>query len=124
MHAVGGVALVIKLKNAPAKFRTKGGTKMRLSIKGMAIASGLLWGSAILLVGLINLAKPTYGTTFLTMITSVYPLFHTSHSITRVLIGAANGVIDGVIAGCLFALLYNTMLDLSSKAHTLPGRQT
>jgi hypothetical protein len=123
MHAVGGVALV-KLTNAPAKFQTKGETKMRLSIKGIAIASGLLWGSAILFVGLINLAKPTYGMTFLTMMTSVYPWFHSSHTVTSVVIGAVDGVIDGIIAGCLFGWLYNTMLDLSNKAHTLQRRQT
>jgi hypothetical protein len=97
---------------------------MRLSIKGMAIASGLLWGTAILLVGIINLAKPTYGMTFLMMMTSVYPWFHASHTVTNVVIGAIDGVIDGIIAGCLFGWLYNTMLDMSSKAHTLQGRQT
>jgi len=97
---------------------------MRLSIKGMAIASGLLWGAAILFVGLINLARPTYGMNFLTMMTSVYPWFHSSHTVASVVIGAIDGVIDGAIAGCLFGWLYNTMLDLSSKAHTLQGRQT
>ena len=42
---------------------------MRLSIKGTAIAAGLLWGGAILFVGLINLARPAYGMRFLTMMT-------------------------------------------------------
>src|ERR1700758_4846153 len=97
---------------------------MRLSIKGMAIASGLLWGGAILFVGLINLAKPTYGMTLLMRMTSVYPWFHSSHTVTSVVIGTIDGVIDGAIAGCLFGWLYNTMLGLSSKTHTLQGRQT
>jgi hypothetical protein len=97
---------------------------MRLSIKGMGIACGLLWGGAILLVGLINLARPMYGLTFLTMMTSVYPWFHSSHTVASVVIGTIDGLIDGAIAGCLFGWLYNTMLDLNSKAQTLQGRQT
>jgi len=97
---------------------------MRLSMKGVAVASGLLWGSGILLVGVINLARPTYGITFLTMMTSVYPWFHQSHTVASVVIGAVDGLIDGAIAGCLFGWLYNTMADLSNKAQTLQGRHT
>ena len=37
---------------------------MRLSLKGMTIAGGLLWGGAILFLGLINLVRPTYGVDF------------------------------------------------------------
>jgi hypothetical protein len=97
---------------------------MRLSIKGMAIAGGLLWGGGILLVGLINLARPGYGATFLTMMTSVYPWFHASHTGASVVMGAIDGLIDGAIAGCLFGWLYNTMLDMSSKAQPLRGQHT
>jgi hypothetical protein len=103
---------------------TYGGNKMRLSIKGTAIAAGLLWGGAIMFVGLINLAKPEYGMNFLMMMTSVYPWFHSSHTVASVVIGTIDGLTDGAIAGCLFAWLYNTMLDLSSKAQTLQGRHT
>ena len=31
----------------------------------MTIAGGLLWGAAILFIGLIHLAQPTYGVNFL-----------------------------------------------------------
>ena len=95
---------------------------MRLSIKGTAIAAGLLWGAAILLVGLINLARPDYGMSFLTMMHSVYPWFHSSHTAASVVIGTIDGLIDGVVAGCLFGWLYNSILDLGSKAQTLQER--
>ena len=97
---------------------------MRLSIKGTAIAAGILWGGAILLVGLINLARPAYGMTFLTMMTSVYPWFHSSHTVASVVIGTIDGLIDGAIAGCLFGWLYDRMLDLSTKVQSLQGRHS
>lgn len=97
---------------------------MRLSMKGMAIAAGLLWGGGILFVGLINLSRPDYGANFLTMMTSVYPGFHESHTLASVATGAVEGALDGAIAGCLFGWLYNIMLDMGDRAHTLQGRHT
>jgi hypothetical protein len=97
---------------------------MRLSIKGTAIAAGLLWGGALLLVGLINLARPEYGTNFISMMSSVYPWFHSTHTVASVVIGTVDGFIDGVIAGCLFGWLYNAMVDISGKVQTLQGRHT
>jgi hypothetical protein len=80
---------------------------VRLSVKGLAIAAGLLWGGLILFVGLINLASPSYGVKFLEMISSVYPWFHASRAFGDVLIGTVDGLVDGAIAGLLFGWLYN-----------------
>ncbi len=94
---------------------------MRLSIVSTAIAAGILWGSGILLVGLVNLARPEYGTNFLMMMNSVYPWFHSSHTISSVIVGTVDGVLDGIVAGCLFGWLYNLTLSISEKAHRLEG---
>jgi hypothetical protein len=67
---------------------------MRLSLKAMVIAGGILWGSAILLVGLINLADPNYGVNFPQMTNSAYPWFHTPHTVRSVLIGAVDRAAD------------------------------
>lgn len=80
---------------------------MRLSIQGSAAAAGLLWGGCILCVGLINLAVPSYGANFLRVMSSVYPFFHSSRTFGDVVIGAIDGLIDGAVAGVLFAWLYN-----------------
>ncbi|MGA8221324.1 MAG: hypothetical protein WB780_06675 [Candidatus Acidiferrales bacterium] len=81
---------------------------MQLSLKAVTIAGGLVWGSAILLVGLMNLAMPRYGLDFLLMTSSVYPGFHaSSHSIWSVLIGTIDAFFDGAVAAFLFAWLYN-----------------
>jgi hypothetical protein len=84
---------------------------MKLSLKGVAIAGGVLWGGAILLMGLINLASPTYGLSFLTMVASVYPGFHVSRTVGDVLIGTGYALVDGSLAGLLFGWLYNLAIS-------------
>ena len=79
---------------------------MRLSMKALAIVSAILWGASVLLVGLINLAAPSYGANFLHGLSSVYPGFHASRTVLDVLIGTGYGIVHGAAAGYLFALLY------------------
>ena len=88
---------------------------MRFSLKGLAIAGGVLWGGAILLVGLINLADPHYGVNFLQMTSSVYPWYHASHTLSSVAIGTLSGLVDGALAALLFALLYNVFTGHRSE---------
>jgi hypothetical protein len=80
---------------------------MRLSLRAMALAGGILWCSGILFVGLVNLVSPSYGLSFLQMISSVYPGFHVSRTIGDVLTGAGYALFDGAIAALLFGWLYN-----------------
>jgi hypothetical protein len=94
---------------------------MRLSLKAMAIAAGLLWGGAILCVGVINLAIPSYGINFIQVTSSVYPWFHASRTAANVLIGTVDGFIDGAIAGLIFALLYNAVTSVPQ--HSEGSRQ-
>jgi len=82
---------------------------MQLSLKATAIATGLMWGGAILLVCLMNLADPRYGINFIQMTSSVYPWFHPIRNAANVIIGTVDGLIDGAIAGLIFALLYNAI---------------
>jgi hypothetical protein len=73
----------------------------------MAISGALLWGGALLFVGLINLARPAYGVTFLQMMSSIYPWFHASRTFGDVVIATVDGLVDGAVAGFLLAWLYN-----------------
>lgn len=88
---------------------------MRLSVRAMALAGALVWGGAILLVGLINHELPNYGLGFLQMMSSVYPGFHAFHTMLGVLIGTLDGIVDGAIAGMLFAWLYNKFAGIPSQ---------
>jgi hypothetical protein len=80
---------------------------MRLSLKGLTFACGLLWGGAILFVGLVNIAFSSYGMEFLKVASSVYPGFHNLRTFVDVLVGTGYGLVDGGIAGLLLGWLYN-----------------
>ena len=66
---------------------------MRLSVRGMTIAAGLLWGAAILCVGLIHMADPGYGGNFLQLTSSVYPGFHSAGTAGSLAIGTIEGLL-------------------------------
>lgn len=80
---------------------------MRLSVRGLAFAGGLLWSGAILYVGLVSLVVPSYGSTFLQMMSSIYIGFHASRTLGDALVGMIEGLADGAIAGFLFGWFYN-----------------
>tara|TARA_B100001167_G_C16541350_1_gene199125 strand:- start:77 stop:355 length:279 start_codon:yes stop_codon:yes gene_type:complete len=81
---------------------------MRLDIKTTAITFGLIWGmGAILMTGLANLIWPGYGQAFLDVVSSIYPGYHATASLGQVVAGALYGSLDGLIAGAVFAWLYN-----------------
>jgi len=80
---------------------------MKLSIKGLAIASGLLWGIAILIVGAAHMIWPSYGTSFLELMSSLYPGYDVDTGVTGLIVGTLYGVVDGGIGGALFAWVYN-----------------
>jgi hypothetical protein len=80
---------------------------MKFSVKSLALASGILWGIAMLGMGLANLGWSNYGQQFLRMMASVYPGYHATRSIGEVIIGTLYGAVDGLIGGAVFAWLYN-----------------
>jgi hypothetical protein len=64
---------------------------MRISLKATALSSAVLWGGAMLFVGLIHLAVPSYGGDFLRIVSSVYPGADTAPKLGRVLLGTLYG---------------------------------
>ncbi len=82
---------------------------MKLSIKGLALTSGILWGASILLVGVGNLIWPSYGVAFLDLARSIYPGYGSMGGFGGVIVGTLYGVADGAIAGAIFAWLYNAV---------------
>ena len=89
---------------------------MRLSVKGLALALGILWGGCILLVGIVHLAAPSYGVEFLQLASSIYPGFHNTPHFVDVLVGTGYGLVDGGIGGAILALLYNCFAGGAKQA--------
>jgi hypothetical protein len=80
---------------------------MRLSVKGLMLALGLLWGGCLLCVGLVHLASPSYASSFLEGVSSIYPGFHAARTFGGVVVGTVYGLIDGGLGGFFFGWLYN-----------------
>jgi hypothetical protein len=86
---------------------------MKLSTRAMTISAGLVWAFAMLLAGLGHLLRPSFGTGFLTAMSSLYPGFHVARTGVSVLIGVLWGFVDGAIGGFIFARLYDLVMDKS-----------
>lgn len=80
---------------------------MKFKVIVLAITAGVFWGAAILIVSLANLIWPGYGMALLDVVASVYPGYHPGTGIGSVITGTLYALVDGVVAGALFALLFN-----------------
>jgi hypothetical protein len=89
---------------------------MRLSSKALAVGVGACWGGSILLLGLIHLLVPSYGSGFLEGVGSIYPGFHAARGLGDVLVGTAYGLVDGAIAGLIIGWVYNIVLGRPREA--------
>ena len=90
---------------------------MRLSLKALASAGGVLWGVVILCVGLVHMADPSYGVKFLQMTSSIYPGFHVTGAMGSLALSTVEGFIDGAISGLVLAWLYNSFMHVRTEAH-------
>ena len=79
----------------------------KLSPKAAAFAGALLWGGGVFLIALDNRFHHGYGADFLKMLDSIYPGYKAVPAFREVAFGAGYALVDGAIAGFLFAVLYN-----------------
>ncbi len=87
----------------------------KLSVKGIAFASSVTWGLAVLTVGVINLVRPGYGSMFLGLMSSIYPGYHADPNIASVIVGTLYALVDGAIGGAIFAWAYNACRGCCKK---------
>jgi hypothetical protein len=80
---------------------------VKLSMRGPALTSAILWGLAMLVMGLANLVWGNYGQQFLQTMSSVYPGYHATRNLVDVIVGALYGAVDGLTGGAVFAWVYN-----------------
>jgi len=89
---------------------------MRLNIKAMTLALGILWGAVMFVTGLANLVWPKYGLSFLQMMASVYPGYKASGSILDFISGVLYALVDGGLFGLVMAWLYNQFIGKQGRA--------
>jgi len=82
---------------------------MKCNITALSLTVGLIWGAAILVVGLANLIWPGYGSAFLDVTASIYPGYHPGTGAGSVITGTVYGLADGAIGGAAFGWLYNML---------------
>jgi hypothetical protein len=82
---------------------------MGLNVKAFALAAAIIWGLAMLAVGLANMAWPEYGGSFLRVVASIYPGHVHDGSLYQVVIGSLYGAVDALIGGAIFAWIYNLL---------------
>ncbi len=81
---------------------------MRLEVKGMAVALGLVWGVfGMFATGLLNMVWGGYGGAFLAAMSTLYPGYHPDGTVVQLLLGTVYGLADGAVLGALIAWLYN-----------------
>lgn len=80
---------------------------MKLNIWAAAATTAMVWGGAVLTVGLVNLVRPTYGGAFLRTVASIYPGYHHRRRPAEVAVGTGYALVDGAVGGAVCAWLYN-----------------
>jgi hypothetical protein len=80
---------------------------MKLSVKSLASAAGVLWGLAMFLTGLLNLVFPKYGVAMLDVMRSVYPGYAAMSGFAGVIVLTLYAIVDGAICGAVLGWLYN-----------------
>jgi hypothetical protein len=88
---------------------------MKLSVKGLTIAGGIIWAFCILAVGILNIIFPAYGGEFLKLMASVYPGYKASGTFIDVIVGTLYALVDGAICGLVIAVLYNAFVGKAPK---------
>jgi len=82
----------------------------RLDGRALAYASAAVCGIGALIVGLTNLAVPTYGGACLELLASIYPGYAGAGTLSSVLILTGYALVNGAILGWLVSVLYNRLV--------------
>ena len=85
------------------------GDGIRFNIAALALAAGLFWGAAILIVSAATLLWPGYGRLFLDLAGSIYPGYRPGGGPGSVIVSTLCGLVDGAAAGAVISWMCNTL---------------
>lgn len=86
---------------------------MKLSVKGLTAAAAITWGGCFFLVAVANLVWPQYGESWLQLGQSIYPGYTPGGFGSAIVVGLY-ALLDGAVAGAVFAWLYNRFAGASA----------
>lgn len=92
---------------------------MMLSTKAWALTTAIIMAASLLIVGLLNLAFPSYGTAFLEIFRSMYPGYRAMTGFAAVIVGTIYAAVDGLVFGFLIAWVYNKLVGARAEAHAM-----
>ena len=79
----------------------------KLNVKAFGLASGVLWGTSMIVMGIVAMTVPGYGGGFVRAIGSMYIGYKATA--LGCIIGGLWGFIDAGIGGLVLAWLYNKL---------------
>ena len=82
------------------------GARMKLSVKALALASGILWGASVFLATLWLLMRG-YDGRLIAQLDHFYIGY--SYSVVGAFVGLVWGFVDGAVGGAILAWLYNAL---------------
>lgn len=82
---------------------------MQFNVRALSITFAIMWGGAMLLVGLANLIWSPYGAGFLQAMASIYPGYTAAGTFGQVITGTVYGLFDGAVIGLLTGWVYNRL---------------
>ena len=88
---------------------------MKINSKALALTLGIIWGTGVFIVGMVNLFWPNYGANALELIASIYPGYKGTSTLGSVLTATAYSAVDAALFGLVIGWLYNRL------ARCLPG---
>jgi hypothetical protein len=87
---------------------------MRINVKALAIALGIIWGAAVFLVASVNLFWPNYGAQLLELLASIYPGYKGTSTFASVITVTLYSIVDAALLGVVLGWLYNRIARVSS----------
>ncbi|UCD24272.1 MAG: hypothetical protein JSW51_14835 [Gemmatimonadota bacterium] len=82
---------------------------MLLNTKAAAITCAVIAGALFLLVGIANMAFPSYGSMLLDLGASIYPGYGGPDGFMSVVVVTLYASVDGLVGGAVVAWLYNAV---------------
>jgi len=91
---------------------------MKLDVKALTFAAAIVWGGCFFLVSLANLIWPPYGEVWLQLGQSIYPGYGGPAGFGSVIVVTLYALLDGAVAGAVFAWLYNMFATAKATGST------